>query len=138
MVLVNDSMTRRLELVKTNLSSIVIIGIIESFARDDTMLDMINQNWSLLTASATTNFTLVSLTMILIGYLTITQKFRYRRKARIEAPFGPGKRELSSMTVNEAYTILAELQELEFPYAFAKARKLALLKVRIIQGVYYS
>lgn len=88
------------------------------------MLDMIDRNCSPIT-------NVILLAIILISYITMTRKFRYRRKARIEAPFGPGKRGLSSMTVNEAYTILTELQELEFPYAFAKARKLALLKVRI-------
>jgi hypothetical protein len=34
------------------------------------------------------------------------------------------------MTVTEAHAIMAQLQELEFPYAFAKARRMALLKVR--------
>ncbi|ODM19405.1 hypothetical protein SI65_04389 [Aspergillus cristatus] len=32
------------------------------------------------------------------------------------------------MTVKEAHGIMAQLQELEFPYAFAKARQIALLK----------
>ncbi|KAJ5773723.1 hypothetical protein N7457_008619 [Penicillium paradoxum] len=53
---------------------------------------------------------------------------RYRRKAKIEAPYGPGKKQLSEMTVKEAHEILTQLQELEFPSALAKARKIALLK----------
>jgi hypothetical protein len=36
------------------------------------------------------------------------------------------------MTTKEAYDIMTQLQELEFPYAFNKARVIALLKVRLI------
>ncbi|KAL4739855.1 hypothetical protein BDV11DRAFT_169629 [Aspergillus similis] len=77
-----------------------------------------------------------SLTLaIIIGltsYMALVKRLRYRRKAKIEAPFdhahGIDRRPLSSMTVKEAHAILAQLQELEFPYAFAKARRMALLK----------
>lgn len=88
------------------------------------MLDIIERNCSM-------ENVLISLGVIFIGYIAMVRKFRYRRQASIEASFGSGKRDLSSMTVNEAYSILVELQELEFPYAFSKARKLALLKVRL-------
>ncbi|KAL4753958.1 hypothetical protein BDW72DRAFT_209294 [Aspergillus terricola var. indicus] len=68
----------------------------------------------------------------LTSYMALVKRLRYRRKARIEAPFAHGhgidRRPLSSMTVKEAHAILAQLQELEFPYAFAKARRMALLK----------
>ncbi|KAJ9426002.1 hypothetical protein QL093DRAFT_2586368 [Fusarium oxysporum] len=53
---------------------------------------------------------------------------RYRRKIAIEANFTSGKRSLSGMTTKEAHDIIAQLQLLEFPYAFNKARKIALLK----------
>jgi hypothetical protein len=33
------------------------------------------------------------------------------------------------MTTEEAHSIMTQLQQLEFPYAFNKARKIALLKV---------
>ncbi|KAK1148904.1 hypothetical protein N8T08_007576 [Aspergillus melleus] len=60
--------------------------------------------------------------------MALVKVLRYRRMAKIEAPFANGRRPLSSMTVNEAHAIMAQLQELEFPYAFAKARRIALLK----------
>jgi len=69
------------------------------------------------------------LVICLAGYLLIVRNLRYRRKSNIEAPFVKGNRPLSSMTTEEAYDIMMQLQELEFPYAFAKARKIALLKV---------
>lgn len=65
----------------------------------------------------------------LTSYMMLVQYLRYNRAAEIEAPFANQKRPLSSMTVKEAHAILVQLQELEFPYAFAKARRLALLKV---------
>ena len=40
------------------------------------------------------------------------------------------------MTVKEAHAVMAELQEMEFPYAFAKARRMALLKVCMVQYIY--
>ncbi|KAL5050588.1 hypothetical protein BDW71DRAFT_194358 [Aspergillus fruticulosus] len=64
----------------------------------------------------------------LTSYMALVKFLRYRRMAKIEAPFAHGRRPLSSMTVKEAHAILAQLQELEFPYAFAKARRMALLK----------
>ncbi|KAL4978707.1 hypothetical protein BDW66DRAFT_157932 [Aspergillus desertorum] len=60
--------------------------------------------------------------------MALVKLLRHRRKAEIEAPFVTGRRPLSSMTVEEAHAILAQLQELEFPYAFAEARRMALLK----------
>ena len=63
-------------------------------------------------------------------YLVTARALRYLRMAKIEAPFVNGRRPLSSMTVSEAQTIITQLQELEFPRAFAKARRMALLKVR--------
>ncbi|KAJ5585885.1 hypothetical protein N7450_005672, partial [Penicillium hetheringtonii] len=70
----------------------------------------------------------IALIVTSISYMVVVRRFRYRRRAKIESPFGPGKRDLSSMTIKEAYSIMTELQELEFPYAFSKARKIALLK----------
>lgn len=67
----------------------------------------------------------------LIGYLALVQVLRYRRMTKIEALFAHGKRKLSTMTTKEAHEIIAQLQELEFPYAFGKARKIALLKVQL-------
>ncbi|KAK2768579.1 hypothetical protein FQN54_000435 [Arachnomyces sp. PD_36] len=64
----------------------------------------------------------------LTSYMVLVRRLRYRRMMKIEAPFAPGKRRLSSMTVKEAHEIMTELQELEFPYSFAKARTIALLK----------
>ncbi|KAI0009033.1 hypothetical protein F4779DRAFT_584266 [Xylariaceae sp. FL0662B] len=64
----------------------------------------------------------------LVGYMALVRILRYRRKAELEAPFSNGRRPLSSMTTGEAYEIMRQLQELEFPYAFAKARRIALLK----------
>lgn len=72
----------------------------------------------------------IALIVTSISYMVVVRRFRYRRRAKIESPFGPGKRDLSSMTIKEAYSIMTELQELEFPYAFSKARKIALLKVK--------
>ncbi|CEN61553.1 hypothetical protein ASPCAL08207 [Aspergillus calidoustus] len=64
----------------------------------------------------------------LVGYVALVQVLRYRRMAKIQAPFANGTRPLSSMTVEEAHAIIAQLQELEFPRAFCKARRMALLK----------
>jgi hypothetical protein len=68
--------------------------------------------------------------LALISYMSLVKVLRYRRMADIVAPFSNGRRPLSSMTVKEAHAIMAQLQELEFPHAFAKARRMALLKVR--------
>ncbi|PLB48797.1 hypothetical protein P170DRAFT_358151 [Aspergillus steynii IBT 23096] len=62
------------------------------------------------------------------SYMALVKALRYRRMANIEAPFANHRRPLSSMTVKEANVIMAQLQEMEFPYAFAKARQMALLK----------
>lgn len=76
----------------------------------------------------------LTITIALTSYMTLVGLLRYRRMAKIKAPFTPGKRQLSSMTVKEAHGIMAQLQELEFPYAFAKARQIALLKVRTLSS----
>lgn len=62
-------------------------------------------------------------------YLILVQCLRYRRTGAITASFLKTGRSLSSMTTKEAHDIIAQLQELEFPSAFAKARRIALLKV---------
>ena len=72
----------------------------------------------------------LTIAIVIISYLALVGLLRYRRMAKIEAPFASGKKDLSEMTVKEAHDILNQLQELEFPHAFAKARKMALLKVR--------
>lgn len=76
----------------------------------------------------------LTIAIALASYIALVVYLRHRRMAKIEASFTPGRRQLSSMTVEEAREIITQLQELEFPYAFAKARKIALLKVR--QGTY--
>lgn len=72
----------------------------------------------------------LTIAIALSSYMALVKLLRYRRMAKIEAPFTLGKRELSSMTIKEAHEIMTQLQELEFPYAFAKARQISLLKVR--------
>ncbi|PYH85233.1 hypothetical protein BO82DRAFT_371673 [Aspergillus uvarum CBS 121591] len=62
------------------------------------------------------------------GYIAVVRLLRYRRVKAIDALFVDGRRKLSSMTSEEAHAIISQLQELEFPYAFNKARKIALLK----------
>ncbi|PKX95171.1 uncharacterized protein P174DRAFT_386416 [Aspergillus novofumigatus IBT 16806] len=64
----------------------------------------------------------------LTSYMALVKLLRYRRMAKIEAPFVSCGRPLASMTVEEAHAIITQLQEMEFPYAFAKARRMALLK----------
>ncbi|KAG2421744.1 hypothetical protein HFD88_005720 [Aspergillus terreus] len=66
--------------------------------------------------------------VIFTGYVVLAKRLRYRRMAEMEGPFANGRRPLSSMTVPEAHAIMAQLQEKEFPRAFAKARRMALLK----------
>ncbi|KAL4921832.1 hypothetical protein BDW62DRAFT_208018 [Aspergillus aurantiobrunneus] len=74
----------------------------------------------------------LAIVIALTSYVALVQALRYRRMAKIEAPFANGRRPLSSMTVSEAHEIITQLQELEFPYAFAKARRMALLKAGAI------
>lgn len=71
------------------------------------------------------------LPLTFVAYLILVRSYRYARRDEIEGQFRSGGRELSTMTGKEAFEILAQLQELEFPYAFAKARQMALLKVRL-------
>lgn len=68
------------------------------------------------------------------SYLLLVRCLRYRRAEKIKAGWGngPGKRPLSNMTGEDAFKILLELQELEFPAAFHKARAVALLKVLLL------
>lgn len=72
--------------------------------------------------------------LAILSYLLLVRFMRYRRADKIRAGWGdgPGKRPLSSMTGEDAFKILLELQELEFPAAFHKARAVALLKVRAV------
>ncbi|KAJ5399399.1 hypothetical protein N7465_009888 [Penicillium sp. CMV-2018d] len=70
----------------------------------------------------------LTIAIAFISYMALVGLLRYRRMAKIEGPFAPGKKDLSEMTVKEAHAILSQLQELEFPHAFSKARKIALLK----------
>lgn len=72
----------------------------------------------------------LTIAIALTSYIALVGLLRYRRMTKIEASFTPSKRQLSSMTVEEACEIMSQLQELEFPYTFAKARQIALLKVR--------
>jgi hypothetical protein len=64
-----------------------------------------------------------------VAYLTLVRWLRYKRTNRIAFPFTNGNRTLSSMTTQEAFEIMTQLQSLEFPYAMNKARGVALLKV---------
>jgi hypothetical protein len=66
---------------------------------------------------------------IAAAYLALVRWLRYQRANRITSPFAGGKRPLSSMTIQEAFEIMTQLQSLEFPYAMNKARSVALLKV---------
>ncbi|EAW16397.1 uncharacterized protein NFIA_057460 [Aspergillus fischeri NRRL 181] len=70
----------------------------------------------------------LGIVIVLTSYMALVKLLRYRRMAQIEAPFVKDGRPLSSMTVEEAHAIITRLQEMEFPYAFAKARRMALLK----------
>jgi len=74
----------------------------------------------------------ISFSTFFLTYLLLVRYFRYQRAKSIESPFSQGRRNLSSMTANEAYDIMTQLQQLEFPYAFNKARTIALLKVGTI------
>ena len=80
-------------------------------------------------ASTSWPYLIPAITVLLSSYMALVRTFRYRRMEAIRAPFTNGKRPLSSMTAKEAHDIIAQLQEFEFPSAFAKARKIALLKV---------
>ncbi|CAG8058078.1 unnamed protein product [Penicillium olsonii] len=70
-----------------------------------------------------------------MGYMILVRILRYKRMVHISAAFVHGGRELSSMTTDEAHEIISQLQELEFPYAFGKARKIALLKAGAIPSM---
>ncbi|KAL4952185.1 hypothetical protein BDW69DRAFT_200898 [Aspergillus filifer] len=70
----------------------------------------------------------LAIIVVLACYMVLVRALRFRQKAEIEAPFVNGRRPLSSMTAKEAHEIITQLQELEFPRAFAKARRMALLK----------
>ncbi|KAL3464530.1 hypothetical protein BJX64DRAFT_92313 [Aspergillus heterothallicus] len=85
-----------------------------------------------LSLSALWNRWSFAIILALTSYIVLVRVLRYRRMAKIQAPFVAGQRPLSSMTVKEAHGIMAQLQELEFPRAFAKARRMALLKAGAI------
>lgn len=83
-----------------------------------------------MTRFGTWNFLPLTALATLVVYMAMVRFLRYRRKTAIEAPYVSGKRSLSEMTTEEAHNIISQLQGLEFPSAFGKARKIALLKVR--------
>ncbi|KAH6651574.1 hypothetical protein BKA67DRAFT_593451 [Truncatella angustata] len=58
--------------------------------------------------------------------MAVVRSLRNRRAQSIESGFS--QRPLSSMTTQEAFNIMQQLQELEFPSAMNKARRIALLK----------
>ncbi|KAK6349300.1 hypothetical protein TWF730_010050 [Orbilia blumenaviensis] len=63
-----------------------------------------------------------------VAYLLIVRFFRYRRRDEVVAKYNRKGKPLADMTVEEAHEIMTVLQELEFPYAFQKARTVSLLK----------
>ncbi|KAF5246485.1 hypothetical protein FANTH_6857 [Fusarium anthophilum] len=65
--------------------------------------------------------------LLFLMYLAAVKFLRFRRRDRILTVLGKD-RPLSSMTVPEAHSIMMQLQELEFPCAFMKARTISLLK----------
>lgn len=67
------------------------------------------------------------LAAVALVYIVCVRFLRHRRHDRIKRKFA--HRELSTMTVDEAYDIVTELQTLEFPMTFGLARQIALLKV---------
>ncbi|OHE98299.1 hypothetical protein CORC01_06295 [Colletotrichum orchidophilum] len=69
-----------------------------------------------------------TLIIAFISCMVAVKRLLYRRKIRIESLFIKGGRELSSVTVKESHDIITQLQQLEFSYAFCRARRLALLK----------
>lgn len=77
----------------------------------------------------------VSLIILFPAYLLLVHCLRYQRSHQIKSMFS-NNRPLSTMTTKEAHEIMTQLQELEFPYAFNKARRIALLKVSSIIYIY--
>lgn len=69
----------------------------------------------------------VVLALCLLVYLSIVRSLRYQRCHKIQSKFV--NRPLSSMTAKEAYEIMQQLQELEFPYNFHNSLSFGLLKV---------
>ena len=80
-------------------------------------------------------YSIAACALAISSYLLLVRCLRYRRAEKMKAGWGdgPGERPLSSMTGEDAFKILLELQELEFPAAFHKARAVALLKVWTLQ-----
>ena len=70
----------------------------------------------------------VLLSALFLAYLLLVYHLRYQRSRQIKSMFD-NNRPLSTMSTKEAHAIMTQLQELEFPYAFNKARRIALLKV---------
>ncbi|RYP11826.1 hypothetical protein DL767_011441 [Monosporascus sp. MG133] len=66
--------------------------------------------------------------ILAVAYFGLVRSLRYKRANKIASAFTNGRRQLSSMTTQEAFDILTQLQSLEFPYAINKARSIALLK----------
>lgn len=77
-----------------------------------------------------------ALAITFMAYLFAVRRRRYDRGRKISREFGV-TRPLSSMTLKEAYAIIEQLQTLEFPTAFNKARAYALLKVGLTSGSFY-
>ncbi|KAG5801045.1 hypothetical protein H9Q74_014401 [Fusarium xylarioides] len=65
--------------------------------------------------------------LLIAMYAAAVKYLRFRRRDRILTVLEDNK-PLSSMTVPEAHNIMMQLQELEFPFAFKKARTISLLK----------
>ncbi len=65
----------------------------------------------------------------LLLYLSTVRILRYQRCHQIQSKFT--NRPLSSMTAREAYEIMQQLQELEFPYNFHNSLSFGLLKVQV-------
>lgn len=69
------------------------------------------------------------LEIVLLAYLLTVRCLRYRRCHQIRLQFESPERPLSSMSAKEAYNIMRQLQELEFPYNLHNALSFGLLKV---------
>lgn len=70
--------------------------------------------------------------IVITIYVLIVRGLRYRRMDDLQRPFTVEGRPLASMTNAESHEIFEQLQRLEFPRAFLKARQMAQLKVSAI------
>ncbi|RYP93702.1 hypothetical protein DL770_000233 [Monosporascus sp. CRB-9-2] len=66
--------------------------------------------------------------ILAVAYFGLVRSLRYTRAHKIASAFTNRRRQLSSMTTQEAFDIMRQLQSLEFPYSMNKARSVALLK----------